>query len=64
MTTLRNKVIRLANENKDLRPHLLPLLVEAGDLSKLPPALREQAEKKMEEAKKNKDKDKDKKDEE
>lgn len=56
MTTLRNKVIRLAHENPEMRSHLLPLI--AGDLSKLPPALREQAEKKIEESKKKKDKDK------
>lgn len=30
MPTLRSKVIRLAHDNKALRPHLLPLLKEAG----------------------------------
>lgn len=30
MTTLRSKVIRLAHANPELRPHLLPLLKEAG----------------------------------
>jgi len=58
MDDLTKKVIRLAHENKKLRPHLLPLIIEAGDLSKLPPALREQAEKKMEESKKKKEDDK------
>lgn len=29
---LRSRVIRLAHENPDLRPHLLPLLKEAGVL--------------------------------
>lgn len=31
-TQLRKAVIRLAHENPDLRPHLLPLVKEAGDL--------------------------------
>lgn len=57
MDELTKKVIRLAHTKPSLRPHLLPLLKEAGDLSKLPPALREQAEKKQDEAKKNKDED-------
>ena len=30
MSTLRSKVIRLAHQNPDLRPHLLPLLVKTG----------------------------------
>jgi hypothetical protein len=30
MSNLRNKVIRLAHQNPDLRPHLLPLLKEAS----------------------------------
>jgi hypothetical protein len=53
---LRKSLIKLAHDNKDLRPHLLPLLKEGGDLSKLPPALREQAEKKKEEGKDKKEK--------
>lgn len=48
---LRNKVIRLAYENPKLRSHLLPILKEAG-CEKLPKALREQCEKKVEEGKK------------
>lgn len=32
MTNLRSKVIRLAHANPELRPHLLPLLKEAGVL--------------------------------
>lgn len=56
MNDLRKKVIRLANAKPELRPVLLPLIKEGGDLSKLPPALREQAEKKQEEAKEKKDK--------
>lgn len=33
MTDLRSKLIRLAHENPDLRPHLLPILKEAADES-------------------------------
>lgn len=35
MTTLRNKVIRLAHEQPDLRPHLLPLVVSDKRASRL-----------------------------
>jgi hypothetical protein len=31
MSSLRSKVIRLAHANPELRPHLLPLLKEAGE---------------------------------
>ena len=31
MSTLRSKVIRLAHENPELRPHLLPLLKEGKE---------------------------------
>ncbi len=33
MPTLRAQIIRLANQNEGLRPHLLPLLREAADVS-------------------------------
>jgi hypothetical protein len=35
MSTLRSKVIRLAHENPELRPHLLPLLKEAAGTVKV-----------------------------
>ena len=61
MSELRKAVIKLANDNPKLRPQLLSLLKEGGDLSKLPPALRENVEKKQEEAKKKKEKESEKK---
>lgn len=35
MATLRSKLIRVAHENPELRPHLLPLIHEAGMGDKL-----------------------------
>lgn len=50
-STLRSKVIRLAHANPELRPHLLPLLKEAG-CEKLPEGgMRDNCEKKKEEGK-------------
>lgn len=31
MNTLRSRLIRLASENPDLRPHILPILKEGGE---------------------------------
>jgi len=51
MNTLRSRVIHLAHENPNLRPHLLPLLKEAG-CEKLPEGgMRDNCEKKKEEGK-------------
>jgi hypothetical protein len=47
-------LVRLAFEKPELREHLLPLLKAAG-CEKLPDALKEQCEKKVEEGKKNKE---------
>jgi hypothetical protein len=52
---LRNRLIRLAHTNPALRPHLLPLLKQAG-CEKLPEALRANCEKKQDEGDKGEDK--------
>lgn len=52
MSDLREQLIRLAYENPEIRDEILPLLKQAG-CEKLPDALREQCEKKVEEGKKN-----------
>lgn len=57
MSDLHDQLVKLAYETPDLRADILTILREAGDMSKLPPALREQAEKKKEESKKKKDDD-------
>jgi hypothetical protein len=58
-SNLRSKIIRLAHQNPELRPHLLHLLKDAG-CEKLPEGgMRENCEKKVEEGKdKNKNKNK------